>query len=197
MPVPEVTWISCMELSGIFCPWPTGCEISIAPVLWPALITSSAAARAPPTTSTTASAASAGLRSRGALGSRRPAGEVGSGHTPASAPAPVPRGIVPLSLDIGPVLPWLQHLLVAQAVPMRRRDMLTRQRSSGVARRIYLADGHFRRNVINMRPVRDKTEHWHRYHSAKPSRCPIKHVRPNDAPALRDAGPVGPTAGPG
>src|SRR5690348_14816460 len=119
MPLPEVTWTSCMELSGIFCPWPTGCEISIAPVLWPASITSRAAARAPPTTSTTASAARAGLRSRGALGSRRPAGEVGSRHAPASAPAPVPRGIVPLSLDIGPVLPWLQHLLVAQAVPIR------------------------------------------------------------------------------
>src|SRR5215469_6817813 len=134
MPVPEVTWTSCIALSGIFCPWPTGCEISIAPVLWPASITSSAAASAPPTISTTASAARAGLRSRGGLGSRRPAGEVGSGHTPASAPAPVPRGIVPLLLDIGPVLPWLQHLLVAQAVPTRRRDRPARQRFSGVAR---------------------------------------------------------------
>src|SRR5947209_14911821 len=153
MPVPEVTWISCMELSGIFCPWPTGCEISIAPVLWPALITSSAAARAPPTTSTTASAASAGLRSRGALGSRRPAGEVGSGHTPASAPAPVPRGIVPLSLDIGPVLPWLRHLLLEQALTTRRHDTPARQRSGGVARRTYLAGGASRRDVINLRPV--------------------------------------------
>ncbi|MFC6931796.1 hypothetical protein ACFQHO_16605 [Actinomadura yumaensis] len=54
------------------CPAATGCAIRIADTRCPLAMTRYALASAPPRTSSTARAASAGLRSRGATGSRWP-----------------------------------------------------------------------------------------------------------------------------
>ena len=101
----------CMALSGICWPAPICWEISIAATRLPLWITRKPAPNAPPRISRTARAARAGLRSRGALGSRRPTGAVGSGQLarwsllpakplPAEPLLAEPRCSVPRSLGI-------------------------------------------------------------------------------------------------
>src|SRR5215472_13269995 len=82
--------------------------IGIAATRWLFWMTRYAAPSAPPTMSRIASAASAGLRSRGALGGRRPPGAVGACRPLLSCGAGgAPRDSVPRSADMVPVSPLL------------------------------------------------------------------------------------------